>query len=202
MKRVGILGGTFDPIHLGHLITAENAFDFAGLDEILLIPTGCSYFKEDQKVTSAVQRYEMTCLAAEGNPHFHVTDMETKRPGNSYTAVTLRELKALRPEDQFYYIVGADTLVMMSMWKDPGAIFDACTILVETRQDEVGSEGLAEEAEKLRTAYGADIVFLPSRQIDISSTEIRERVSGGKSIRYLVPDSVEQYIRREGLYLS
>lgn len=202
MKRVGILGGTFDPIHLGHLITAENAFDFAGLDEILLIPTGCSYFKEDQKVTPAVQRYEMTCLAAEGNPHFHVTDMETKRPGNSYTAVTLRELKALRPEDQFYYIVGADTLVMMSMWKDPGAIFGACTILVETRQDEVGSEGLAEEAEKLRRTYGADIVFLPSRQIDLSSTEIRERVRTGKSIRYLVPDRVEQYIRREGLYLS
>lgn len=200
MSRVGILGGTFDPIHLGHLITAENAFDAAGLDEVLLMPTGCSYFKEDQKVTPALQRYEMTCLAAEGNPHFRATDLETKRPGNSYTAVTLQEMKKLRPQDEFFYIVGADTLVMMSMWKDPQVIFDSCTLLVETRQDEVADSGLEDEAEKLRVAYGAKIVFLPARNIEISSTEIRTRVREGKSIRYLVPDRVEQYIREHGLY--
>ncbi len=202
MSRVGILGGTFDPIHLGHLITAENAFDAAGLDEVLLMPTGCSYFKEDQKVTPAWQRYEMTCLAAEGNPHFRATDLETKRPGNSYTAVTLQELKKLRPGDELFYIVGADTLVMMSMWKDPQVIFDSCTLLVETRQDEVADSGLEDEAEKLRHAYGARIVFLPARNIEISSTEIRKRVCEGRSIHYLVPDRVEQYIREHGLYQS
>lgn len=200
MSRVGILGGTFDPIHLGHLITAENAFDAAGLDEVILIPTGCSYFKEDQKVTPALQRYEMTCLAAEGNSHLRVTDLETKRPGNSYTAVTLQELQQLRPQDEFFYIVGADTLVMMSMWKDPQAIFDACTLLVETRQDEVTDAGLEDEARKLRVSYGARIVFLPARSIEISSTEIRARVREGKSVRYLVPDRVEKYIREHELY--
>lgn len=200
MSRVGILGGTFDPIHLGHLITAENAFDAAGLDEILLIPTGCSYFKEDQKVTPALQRYEMTRLAAEGNSHLHVTDLETKRPGNSYTAVTLQELHQLRPQDELFYIVGADTLVMMSMWKDPQTIFEACTLLVETRQDEVTDASLEDEAEKLRAAYGARIVFLPARSIEISSTEIRARVREGRSIHYLVPDCVEQYIREHKLY--
>ena len=207
-EKMGIVGNngtgksTFIKMLLGEVQPDSGKFDIGETVRFGYFSQEGLKFKEDQKVTPAVQRYEMTCLAAEDNPHFRVTDMETRRPGNSYTAVTLRELKALRPEDSFYYIVGADTLVMMSMWKDPGAIFGACTILVETRQDEVGSEGLAEEAEKLRRTYGADIVFLPSRQIDLSSTEIRERVRTGKSIRYLVPDSVEQYIRREGLYLS
>lgn len=200
MKKTGILGGTFDPIHLGHLITAENAWEAAGLDEVLLVPTGCSYFKADQKVTSAGQRYEMTVLAAAGNPHLRVSDIEVRRPGNSYTAETLSELKRQNPEDQLYYIVGADTLVMMSMWKDPQLIFDSCTLLVETRQDEVGSAGLLEEAEKLREKYGAEIRMLPSRSIEISSTEIRKRVRMGQSIHYLVPDPVEAYIQEHGLY--
>lgn len=200
MKKTGILGGTFDPIHLGHLITAENAWEAAGLDEVLLVPTGCSYFKADQKVTPAGQRYEMAALAAAGNPHLRVSDIEVRRPGNSYTAETLSELKRQNPEDQLYYIVGADTLVMMSMWKNPQLIFDSCTLLVETRQDEVGSAGLLEEADKLREKYGAEIMMLPSRSIEISSTEIRKRVRMGQSIHYLVPDPVEAYIQEHGLY--
>lgn len=200
MKKTGILGGTFDPIHLGHLITAENAWEAAGLDEVLLVPTGCSYFKADQKVTPAGQRYEMTALAAADNPHLRVSDIEVRRPGNSYTAETLSELKRQNPEDRLYYIVGADTLVMMSMWKNPQLIFDSCTLLVETRQDEVGSAGLLEEAEKLRENYGAEIMMLPSRSIEISSTEIRKRVRMGQSIHYLVPDPVEAYIQEHGLY--
>ena len=121
--KTGILGGTFDPIHLGHLILAEEAYDAAGLDRVLLVPTGCSYFKEDQKVTDAKTRYEMTLLAAEGTEHLQVSDMETNRPGNSYTAVTLRKLREQYPEDELCCIVGADTLVMMSLWKDPETIF-------------------------------------------------------------------------------
>ncbi len=199
--RIGILGGTFDPIHLGHLITAENALDGAGLDRVILIPTGCSYFKEDQKVTAPQLRYEMTRLAAGDNPRLVVSDMETTRPGNSYTADTLRELRAIYPDDELYYIVGADTLVLMSLWRAPEVIFSLCHVLVETRPDEIAGKGLLEEIEALRDKYGADITILPARNIAISSTEIRSRVRAGESIRYLVPAAVENFIREQDLYL-
>ncbi len=198
--KTGILGGTFDPIHLGHLITAENALDGAGLDRVILMPTGCSYFKEDQKVTPPQQRYEMTRLAAMDNPRLTVSDMETTRPGNSYTADTLRELRALYPEDELYYIVGADTLVLMSLWRAPEEIFSLCHVLVETRPDEIAGKGLSEEIEALRQKYNADITVLPARNIAVSSTEIRSRVRDGQSIRYLVPAAVEKFIREQGLY--
>lgn len=198
--KTGILGGTFDPIHLGHLITAENALDGAGLDRVILMPTGCSYFKEDQKVTPPQQRYEMTRLAAMDNPRLTVSDMETTRPGNSYTADTLRELRALYPEDELYYIVGADTLVLMSLWRAPEEIFSLCHVLVETRPDEIAGKGLSEEIEALRQKYDADITVLPARNIAVSSTEIRSRVRDGQSIRYLVPAAVEKFIREQGLY--
>lgn len=199
--RTGILGGTFDPIHLGHLITAENALDGAGLDRVILMPTGCSYFKEDQKVTAPRLRYEMTRLAAGDNPRLVVSDMETTRPGNSYTADTLRELWETYPGDELYYIVGADTLVLMSLWRAPEEIFSLCHVLVETRPDEIAGKGLLEEIEALRDKYGADITILPARNIAISSTEIRSRVRDGLSIRYLVPAAVENFIREQGLYL-
>ncbi len=198
--KTGILGGTFDPIHLGHLITAENALDGASLDRVILMPTGCSYFKEDQKVTPPQQRYEMTRLAAMDNPRLTVSDMETTRPGNSYTADTLRELRALYPEDELYYIVGADTLVLMSLWRAPEEIFSLCHVLVETRPDEIAGRGLSEEIEALRQKYNADITVLPARNIAVSSTEIRSRVRDGQSIRYLVPAAVEKFIREQGLY--
>ncbi len=198
--RTGILGGTFDPIHLGHLITAENALDGAGLDRVILMPTGCSYFKEDQKVTAPQLRYEMTRLAAGDNPKLVVSDMETTRPGNSYTADTLRELRKTYPDDELYYIVGADTLVLMSLWRAPEVIFSLCRVLVETRPDEIAGKGLLEEIKALRDKYGADITILPARNIAISSTEIRGRVRDGHSIRYLVPTAVENYIREKGLY--
>ena len=199
-KRIGILGGTFDPIHYGHLITAENALDGAGLDQILLVPTGCSYFKEDQKVTSAELRYEMACLAAQTNPAFQVSDIETRRPGNSYTAETLQELHRLRPEDELFYIVGADTLVLMSLWKDPQVIFDSCTVLVEAREDQVKAAGLRSEIERLQERFKARIQLLPARNIEISSTEIRTRIQEGRSVRYLIPESVSEFIRSHGLY--
>ena len=189
--KTGILGGTFDPIHLGHLILAEEAYDAAGLDRVLLVPTGCSYFKEDQKVTDAKTRYEMTLLAAEGTEHLQVSDIETNRPGNSYTAVTLRKLREQYPEDELCCIVGADTLVMMSLWKDPETIFSLATILVAAREDEVSEKGLLEEKRALEEKYGAKIELLPVRNIEISSTQIRELVLKGRSIHFLVPEKVE-----------
>ncbi len=199
-KKIGILGGTFDPVHVGHLIAAENARDALELDEVLFIPTGCSYFKKDQKVTAPELRLEMTRLAVEGNPFFAASDIETKRPGNSYTAETLQELKREHPEDTLYYIVGSDTLVLMSLWKDPQIIFDSCTVLVETREDAVSADGLLDEVRKLQSAFGARIEVIPRRNIEISSTEIRQRIQQGRSVRYLVPEQVEAFIRAQGLY--
>lgn len=198
--KTGILGGTFDPIHLGHLILAEEAYDAAGLDRVLLVPTGCSYFKEGQEVTPAGTRYEMTRLAAEGTSHLQVSDIETTRPGNSYTAETLRELRERCPKDELFCIVGADTLVMMSLWKDPKLIFSLATILVAAREDEVSEKGLLGEKRSLEEKYGARIELLPVRNIEISSTQIRDRVRRGQSIHFLVPENVEQYIRDHGLY--
>ena len=200
MTRTGIMGGTFDPIHIGHLILAETAYEEAGLDRVLLMPTGVSYFKEDQKVTDPQLRLKMTEAAAAGNPHFEASDIEVRRSGNTYTCETLRQLKKERPDEEFYYIVGADTLVMMSLWKEPESIFRDCTILVETRGSEVSEQALKEEIRKLREKYAARIIPLSVRNMDISSTDIRERVSDGRSIRYLVPEAVEEIIRENGLY--
>lgn len=198
--RTGILGGTFDPVHLGHLILAETAQEAAGLDRVLLIPTGCSYFKRDRDVTDPAIRLEMTRLAAEGNPHLEVSDVESKRPGNSYTCETLEELHRLYPEDTLFFIIGADTLFMMPLWKDPQRIFDLADILVETREDEIPEEKLKAQILLMEQQYQARIHPLPVRNIEISSTEIRERVRDGRSIRYLVPQAVEDKIREQGLY--
>lgn len=198
--KTGVLGGTFDPIHTGHLILAEEAYDAAGLDRVLLVPSGCSYFKEDRKVTDAKTRYEMTKAAAEGTDHFEVTDIETKRPGNSYTVETLRQLKSSLPGDDLYLIVGADTLLMMHLWKEPEEIFRLSNILVASRGDEAPQRELDAEIERLGKKYGAQIQKLPVRNIEISSTEIRERVGKGRSIHFLVPDSVERFIAARGLY--
>lgn len=199
--KIGILGGTFDPIHFGHLIAAESAYDAAGLDQVILMPSGVSYFKKDKDVTDSRLRYEMTCAAAEGNDHFLVSDMETRRAGNSYTSVTLKELHATRPADQFYYIVGADTLIQMPTWKNPENVFALAEILVQSRGDEVQERLLEEQAETIRKEYHARITILPLRNIEISSTEIRERVQKGRSIRYLVPTAVEKFIQEHKLYI-
>ena len=201
MKKTGIMGGTFDPIHLGHLITAENAKDALGLDQVLFVPTGCSYFKKDQAVTPSDLRYEMTRLAVMENPSFEASDMEIKRAGNSYTAETLQQLRRERPKEELYFIVGSDTLVLMSLWKDPQVIFDSCIVLVETRENAVSDEGLRGEIRALKDRFHANIQMIPRRNIEISSTEIRDRVQRGASIRYLVPPAVEDFIYRHGLYV-
>lgn len=199
-EKIGILGGTFDPIHIGHLIAAENARDAMNLDKVLLVPTGHSYFKEDQNVTNALTRYEMVCAAVKDNPYFEVSDLEVKKPGNSYTWETIKSLKEQDPDCDLYYIVGADTLVLMSLWKNPQYIFDSCTILVQSRDDEVTLSGTREEINSLQHQYGADCILLPIRNIELSSTEIRERIKKGKSIHYLVSPHVEAIIREKKLY--
>ena len=201
-RRIGILGGTFDPIHTAHLIIAEAAYDAFGLDEVLLMPAGHSYFKDEraQKVLPPEIRYEMTCEAVADNPHFRASDLEIGRPGNTYTCDTLRELRALHPEDRFFFIVGADTVVSLLTWKNPEEIFDNCTLLAAVRENGVPTEAFLAEVKRLEEDYGADIHILEIPAIGISSTDIRNRVKNGRTIHYLVPDRVERYIMEKGIY--
>lgn len=198
--KIGILGGTFDPIHTGHLILAETAYDAAGLDRMILMPTGRSYFKDGQHVTDPQTRLAMTRLAVAGTDHYAASDMETNRPGRTYTADTLEALHEAYPDDALYYIVGADTLVQMHSWWRPERVFALAHILVATRSDEMDTEGVVHEIERLTASFGAQITLLPVRNIEISSTNIRERVAAGRSIHFLVPDAVEQYIKEQHLY--
>ncbi|HBH70947.1 MAG TPA: nicotinate-nucleotide adenylyltransferase [Lachnospiraceae bacterium] len=200
--KTGILGGTFDPIHIGHLLLAEAAYEAAGLDRVILLPTGRSYFKDGTGVTDAGRRLAMVRLAAQGNRHLEVLDIEVRRPGKTYTSDTLQELSKCFPEDELFYIIGADTLLQMEHWHQPEIVFQLARILVETRSDEAGSGEVEITARSLREKYGADIRMLPVRNIEISSTEIRCRVREGRSIRYLVPRNVEDYIEEQGLYLA
>ena len=201
-EKIGILGGTFDPIHLGHLIIAEQARDQYGLDKVMLIPSGHSYFKDNRsrKVLPAQTRLQMTKIAAQDHPPFEVSDIEVNRPGNTYSFETLEALKALNPEAELYFIVGADMVCSMRTWKAPERIFAVCTILSAIREDQIDPEQLKAESEALARDFGARILPVTIPNIGISSTDIRERAAAGKSIHYLVPSALESYIIETGIY--
>ena len=198
-KKTGIMGGTFNPIHIGHLLLAESARDNFELDEILFIPSGRSYMKREAEVLDRHIRYEMTRLAIEDNPAFFISDLEVNRTGNTYTCDTLSELRELEPETEFYFIVGADNLFSMETWWKPEYIFHNCTILAAIREDK-GDDRLQEQIAYLEEKFGANICQITFKEIDISSTDIRMRLAYGQSIRYMVPEPVIAYIKKHQLY--
>ncbi len=198
-KKVGIIGGTFNPIHLGHLILAEHALCEFDLDEILFIPTGISHFKDPKIVLDKKKRIAMTGGAIGDNPKFALSTIETDRPGNSYTYETLEELKKANPTTNYYLIVGADSLFQMEEWKNPEIIMNLATILVAARKGQSLKE-LNSKAEELMEKYSSKIHVLQTPYIDISSTEIRERIKNGKSVRYMITDDTLAYIERFNLY--
>ena len=199
MKKVGIIGGTFNPIHLGHLILAECAYDEFDLDEILFIPTGISHFKDPSIVLDKKTRITLTGEAIGENPHFALSTIETDRPGNSYTSVIFDILKKENPDTEYYLIIGADSLFQIEQWKCPADIMKNAVILAAKRKGQSTKEFL-DKIEEIKQKYEADIRLLPCTYIDISSTEIRERIKTGKSIRYLVPEVTEKYIKKHHLY--
>lgn len=199
MKRIGIMGGTFNPIHMGHLLLAEWAKDAQKLDEVWMMPTGCSYMKQEQGEVSPMQRYEMACLAVKDNEGLFCCDMEVKREGYTYSYETFEQLKASYPDTHFYFIFGADCLFSIERWKFPERIFASCSILAAVRGD-VSMEEMTAKRDELVQKYGADIILLPFLQLELSSTLIRKRVAKGESIRYLVPDQVIAYIEEKGFY--
>ncbi|MCR4749618.1 MAG: nicotinate-nucleotide adenylyltransferase [Lachnospiraceae bacterium] len=198
-KKVGIIGGTFNPIHIGHLILAEHAYDEYKLDEILFIPTGISHFKDPNIVLDKKKRITMTGGAIDDNPHFALSTIETDRPGNSYTYETLEELKRMNPDTEYYLIIGADSLFQIEQWKNTESIMKNASILVAVRKGQ-SLEELKQKADELTKKYNASIHVLTCTYIDVSSTEIRARIKEGKSIRYMVTDDTLNYINKFNLY--
>lgn len=201
-KRIGIMGGTFDPVHMGHLIMAEEARAAFALDHVLFIPSGHSYFKDGNgyRVSTPQIRLEMTALAIRKEPFFKISSLETDRSGNTYTCDTLQQLCEEDPDAEYFFIAGADSLCSMHKWYHPEEIFSRCHILAARRSDQIREEEFQEAAQRLRNSFNARIDFLPVRNIEISSSDIRNRVMKGESIHFLVPESVERYIASRELY--
>ena len=195
-KMIGIMGGTFNPIHNGHLILAQKAYEQLGLDKILFMPSGNSYMKEN--VLDAQKRAQMVALAIKNYPTFELSLIEVQRSGNTYTSETLEFLTANYPDTHYYFIIGADSLFQIESWKYPERIFALATLVCAVR-DDYDMEAISEKGKAL-SELGANIVFLDIPKIEISSTAIRERVRHNMSITDYVPSEVAEYIKEEHLY--
>ncbi|MBE7043814.1 MAG: nicotinate-nucleotide adenylyltransferase [Ruminococcaceae bacterium] len=199
MKKIGIMGGTFNPIHIGHLILADRAKDDFGLDEVWIIPTGCSYMKKDIDVLPGEERYHMVLLAAKDKPWMKCLDVEIKHSGYTYSYETLEQLKETYPENEFYFIFGADCLFSIECWKCPERIFDACQVIAAVRNDS-STEEMQQKKIELEQKFGAKIELYSFPRLEISSTELRERIRLGKSVSYMIPEQVISYIAKKGFY--
>jgi nicotinate-nucleotide adenylyltransferase len=191
-RRIGIMGGTFDPIHHGHLVAASEVADRFGLDEVVFVPTGQPWQKGDVDVSAAEDRYLMTVIATASNPRFHVSRVDIERAGPTYTVHTLRDLREMYGEvADLYFITGADALEKILSWKDADQIFSMAHFIGVTRPG-------FELSDAHLPADTVSLVQVPA--MAISSTECRTRVAAGKPVWYLVPDGVVQYIAKRHLY--
>ena len=197
--RIGLLGGTFDPVHAGHIFVAEEARIRLGLEHVLFIPAGNPWFKVDQKITSAEHRIEMVRLAIAKHERFSISTLEVERSGPSYTVETLDQLRSSLGTNDYYLILGRDSFTELPLWKEPERIIGMCTLVVVPR---IGTNlpELEEVASKIKGLSRENVVTLDSPMIGISSSGIRERVADGLPIDYLVPGAVENYIVAHDLY--
>jgi len=196
----GLLGGTFDPPHLGHLIIAEAARVALDLGKVLFIPAALQPHKADREVTPAFQRWEMVLQAIHGNESFEACDLELRRGGPSFTADTVAELKRAGTGGPLYFVCGADALEEMATWHDPGRILSNAVVAVARRPGAAGERRLKSLAAGLTRAFGGKVVGFHAPLIHVSSTLIRTMAERGDSIRYLVPERVFGYIREQRLY--
>ncbi|WP_040394711.1 nicotinate-nucleotide adenylyltransferase [Centipeda periodontii] len=197
-RRIGIMGGTFDPIHMGHLITAEMVRCAVPLDEVLFIPSARPPHKDGTRAASPEDRLAMTKRAVQENPHFSVSDIELKRDGLSYTVDTIAELQSRSHGATLFFITGADAMNDLYLWHEPKRLLRSCQFIVATRQGVPLDELLL--AEKFTAEERSHIQVLPTPHLEIASSTIRARIREGLSIRYLVPRTVEEYIEKRGLY--
>ncbi len=194
--RLGVLGGTFDPVQLGHLILGEVAREELALDRVVFVPTGQPWRKSGREITAGADRLQMLRLATEGNHAFEVSSLEVDRPGPSYTEVTLEALQDERPGAELFFILGRDALIDLPHWHDPQRIAELATLAVAERDDTaLGGDGEAD-----LSGLHVRLCRLHMARVGITATAIRDNVREGRSIRYLVPDAVAAYIEERGLY--
>jgi len=198
-KKVGILGGTFNPIHNGHLLLAESAYEQFHLDRVIFLPSGNPPHKENVSYVDAFHRCNMVKLAISDNYHFGISMEEVERPGITYTADTLRDMRRAEPTTEFFFIIGADSLFTFETWYQPDRICKYCTLLVATREGHDSNE-VEKKISDLRAKFHADIFRIISPDFDISSRLIRERIASKRSVKYFLPLPVEEYIKTNSLY--
>ncbi|MGC5583955.1 nicotinate-nucleotide adenylyltransferase [Ornithinimicrobium sp. W1665] len=185
------MGGTFDPIHHGHLVAASEAAHLLDLDEVVFVPTGQPYRKEAAEVSAPEHRYLMTVVATASNPRFTVSRVDVERPGPTYTRDTLRDLRRLRPDDELFFITGADALGQILSWKGVEELWELAHFVGVTRPGhDLSDSGLPQDK----------VTLLEVPAMAISSTDCRERTAAGDPVWYLVPDGIVQYIHKYGLY--
>lgn len=197
---IGVIGGTFDPIHIGHLIVAEEARLRLGLSQVVFVPAGQPWLKQDKDISPGEHRLEMIRLAIAPNTFFRASTVELERHGPSYTVDTLAALKReLGPEANLYFILGIDALAGLPTWREPQKIVELCHLVAAKRPE--ASDLDLQSLERSVPGMSSRVIILDNPLIDISSSEIRQRVAEGKSIHEMVPEAVERYIREKRLYI-
>lgn len=198
-RRIGLLGGTFDPVHNAHLLLGEAAREQFGLDRVIFIPNNLAHFKNRKEISGREERYQMVKMAIDGNPYFTCSRLEIDKDTGSYTIDTIEDLKRMYPGDELYLILGADSVLGIDSWYRSKDLLTSCIILAATREDD-DLAVLDKKRRELKNLYNADIRLLTFNRIDISSTDIRQRIRLGRSVRYMLPNECIEYICIKGLY--
>ena len=199
MKKIGVFGGTFDPIHLGHLYIAYEAKGTLGLDKIIFIPSGNPPHKQNKKVTDSYLRYEMVKNAVKEYEGFEVSDYEVKKREKSYTYKTLEHLKEENNQCEIYFITGGDCLIDLHTWNNVPRILELCKLVVFNRPGHNKKEFL-EEKKRTELKYGKEIIYLDFLSLEISSTIIRDRIRNNLSVQFFLPSEVDKFIKKNNLY--
>lgn len=195
-KKVGILGGTFDPIHLGHISIAEKAVLNIGLSNVMLIPNGAPPHKNNNEITSSYHRFQMALLAAEGLSFLSVSDIETRTNEYCYTVDTIKKIKEEEPENEYFYIIGADNIDYMKQWKDARRLLNGLNIICFSRE----GYDMQKDGEALERDYGSKLYYMNMKTIPISSTDIRMKIKDKLDVAQYLNKAVYDYIIENGLY--
>ena len=198
-RKIGILGGTFDPIHNAHLLLGETAREQFGLDRIIFIPNNLAHFTNRTEVSSGDIRYQMVKMAISDNPYFTCSRLEIDKPEGTYTYDTIQDLKLMYPGDELYLILGGDSIIGLDTWYKAEELLKSCIILAAVREED-DLPALDRKRRELAKIYGADIRLMSFNRMDISGTDIRQRVKTGHSVRYLMPEQCIEFMCIKGLY--
>ena len=198
-KKIGIMGGTFDPPHKGHLAMAECVESVMALDEIWFIPTGKVAYKDREGLPSPEDRLAMITLAVEGVPHFLVSSIEVDRVETGYSYQTMEELTKENPDAEFFFLVGADSLDYMDAWREPERLFRCCRVVALNRPG-ISDEQMMQKKKFLEERFGARISLVTMPPVDVSSTVLREKIGRGEDVSEFLAESVMDYISAKGLY--